>query len=192
MLAINRKKALIFGALLFLTIAAFAGALSNEFVWDDRGYILDTPELQQPENISLILDPNLYFTRFQEGSWRPVVTLTHFLMVGLFRYWSPGHNAFDLLLYVVVVWLLCGLALKIGMGERAAFIAAALFAVHPVHVEPVVVSALRADILSALFVLSALLCIIKADEKGRGAGWWAGALVLYAVGLLSKEVGGVD
>ena len=50
------------------------------------------------------------------------------------------------------------------------------------------VSGLRSDVLCALFLLSAFLCIIKADQGGRAGAWWAGAIGLYALGLLSKEV----
>ncbi|MDV2495731.1 MAG: tetratricopeptide repeat protein [bacterium] len=188
MLRDSRRKALALGVLLILTVAAFSGALGNDFVWDDRGFILDTPELRHTKHIPLVFHPKLYFDRFQEGSWRPVETLSHFLTVGLFRYWAPGHNAFDLLLYTMVVWLVYGLAIQMGMGELAAFIAAALFAVHPVHVEPVVVSALRADVLSAIFVLAAFVCLIKADAQSHRAMWWVATLVFYALGLLSKEM----
>ena len=188
MLLINRRRVLGFGLLVFLAWATYAGSLGNDFVWDDTGYILDTPELRHPENVRLIIDPELYFSRFQEGSWRPLVTLSHFFAVGLFRYWAPGHNALDLFLYTLVVLLVFGLALQMGMRGRAALIAAALFAVHPVHVESVMVSGLRSDVLCALFLLSAFLCIIKADQGGRAGAWWAGAIGLYALGLLSKEV----
>lgn len=188
MLLINRRRVLGFGLLVFLAWATYAGSLGNDFVWDDTGYILDTPELRHPENVRLIIDPELYFSRFQEGSWRPLVTLSHFFSVGLFRYWAPGHNALDLFLYTLVVLLVFGLALQMGMRGRAALIAAALFAVHPVHVESVMVSGLRSDVLCALFLLSAFLCIIKADQGSRAGAWWAGAIGLYALGLLSKEV----
>jgi tetratricopeptide (TPR) repeat protein len=186
--SVGRRRLLAIAVLVFLTIAAFAGALGNDFVWDDRGYILDTPELRYPQNITLLLDPELYFTRFQEGSWRPVVTLSHFLEVGAFGYWAPGHNTLDLFLYTLVIGLVFVTALRMGTGERAAFLAAALFAVHPVHVEPVVVSTLRDDVLCALFMLLAFMCLIKADGKDRGMGWWAGSLGFFALGLLSKEV----
>jgi tetratricopeptide (TPR) repeat protein len=183
------KRLMAIGVLLFITVAVYASSLGNEFVWDDRGYILDTPELRHPANIGLIFDPELYFARFQEGSWRPLVTLSHFLTVGAFGYRASGHNAFDLALYAAVVMLVFITALRLGVDERAAFLASALFAVHPVHVEPVMVSALRADLLCALFMLLAFLCIIKADEEGPGRkGFWALSLGLFALGLLSKEV----
>jgi tetratricopeptide (TPR) repeat protein len=188
MYPIDRRKAIILGALILLTVAAYSSALSNEFVGDDRVYILDKPEFLQITNLSLVLDNNLYFKSFKESSWRPLVTVSHFFNVALFGYWAPGHNAFDLLLYIVVVLLVYWSAVRIGMGSMAAFIAAALFSVHPVHVEAVVVSSLRADVLCVAFILTAFLCLVQAEEKERGSRWWVGALVFYALGLLAKEV----
>lgn len=188
MTSLNNRRIIALGALLCLSLAVYALSLGNDFVWDDRGYILDTPELRNPASIGLIIDPELYFTRFQEGSWRPMVTLSHFFTVGAFGYKSWGHNGFDLALYAAVVALVFITAARMGMGEKAAFLAAALFAVHPVHVEPVMVSALRADLLCALFMLGAFLSILRADEREQGGGFWALGLAFFALGLLSKEV----
>lgn len=186
--SIDRRRSLVVGTLIFLTVIAYSGSLFNEFVGDEIPHILDTPELLQIKNLSLILDKNLYFSRFKEVGWRPLATVSHFFTVALFGHWSPGHNAFDLLLFVVVVLLVYWSAVRIGAGPRAAFIAAALFSVHPVHVEAVVVSSLRDDVLCSAFILVAFLNLVKAEERRHESRWQLGTLVFYALGLLTKEV----
>jgi hypothetical protein len=73
-----------------------------------------------------------------------------------------------------------------GAGAALAAAAGALFALHPLAVEPVTWTAGRSDLLQALFVLAALLCFVRGIGRGDRVAL-AAAGALYLLGLLSKE-----
>lgn len=102
-------------------------------------------------------------------------------------------HALNVALHVLVTGLLLLLAQALLLPVRATVAAAALFAVHPIHVEAVANVVGRAELLAALFSLAALYAITRtADQAGRVArhpriaAWAAGVLLFLALG--SKEI----
>ena len=73
------------------------------------------------------------------------------------------------------------------LAVPGAWVVAAVFAVHPLHVESVAWVFERKDVLSGLFYLAAALAWMRFVEQSR-RGWYAGALALYSAGLLSKSI----
>src|SRR5262249_35616774 len=84
------------------------------------------------------------------------------------------------------------LALSVGAEASSrlrlgAFLAALLFALHPLRVESVVWVTERRDVLSGLFFFATLLCYLKAaSTDARRGSWVAAAVIFYLLSLLSK------
>ena len=125
------------------------------------------------------------FTSHYAANWHPLTWLSLMLDVTLFGPSAGGHHATNVLLYALSACLLFG-ALRGATGRiGASAFAAALFAVHPIHVESVAWIAERKDVLAAAFGFGALWAFVDYARRG-GAARYLGVLALFAAGLLSK------
>lgn len=170
-------------ALALLAALPYLNGLGGDFVFDDVGVIRDNPVIQR--------DPawRVFTTVYEPGAlYRPLTMLSYVANARVDR--GPlGFHAVNLALHVGVTLAFYALAVLLLATPRAAWIAAALFAVHPVHTEAVTGIVGRAELLAALFTLAALLALARA-LRGAGAagrGWLALSLVAFAAGLLCKE-----
>ena len=121
------------------------------------------------------------------SNWHPLAWLSHMLDVQLFGLNAGAHHVTNLFLHIVDSLLLFGVLRRMtGAFGRSAF-AAAVFAVHPVHVESVAWIAERKDVLSTLFWMLGLWAYVDYVRTRR---WWAYALVVLflALGLMSKPM----
>jgi hypothetical protein len=167
-----------------VVLAIYAASLGGGFVWDDAELIVaKAPFFGAPGSAGAILsssDTGLYDAA--TPYYRPVTTLSflvNYLLCGL----SPfGWRIVSLLLHAACVLLLYRLAVWLFEDERAGFVAALLFAVHPAAVEAVAFVTARNNLLCAAGLLGALLAL-----RGRTAPAVAAALALFALALLSKE-----
>jgi protein O-mannosyl-transferase len=171
--------------LVVLTLAAYSGVLSNSFVnYDDGVYVAANPHVRS----GLSADSVAWaFTTFDNSNWHPVTWLSHLFDVSCFGL-NPGrHHAVSLLLHAANVALLFTLLARMtGALWRPAFVAA-LFAVHPLHVESVAWIAERKDVLSTLFWLlttAAWLHWLASKTLPR----YALVVTLYALGLMAKPM----
>lgn len=151
-----------------LACVPFLPALNGPFVFDDH-LMLRLPEVARadswPRLFSLLeTRPLTFLTFWANHRFAPVDP-------------RPWHNV-NLLLHVLNS-LLVLLALRAWIPARTAWIAAALFAVHPLQVEPVAYIFARSTLLSATFCLGALW------TWARGRYWWS--VALFALGMLAKE-----
>ena len=123
----------------------------------------------------------------REGHYWPVVYTSFWLEHKL---WGPdprGYHAVNVLLHLVNVLLIWRLLLLLRLAAPGAWVVAAVFAVHPLHVESVAWVIERKDVLSALFYLTAVLTWMRFVEAPR-PGRYALALGLFTAGLLSKSI----
>jgi tetratricopeptide (TPR) repeat protein len=119
--------------------------------------------------------------------WHPLTWLSHMLDVQAFGLRAGGHHATSLLLHLASTAALFGLLRRTtGALWRSAFVAA-LFAVHPLHVESVAWIAERKDVLSTLFFMLTLWAYAGYVEK-RTPARYLGALLCYAAGLMAKPM----
>lgn len=152
--------------------------------YDDLLYVTGNTVVQKGLTLS-----NIYwaFTTFTCSNWHPVTWLSHLLDSTLFGMNPGGHHWTNLVLHSLNSIILFIILLKMtGAAWRSAFVAA-LFAVHPLHVESVAWVAERKDLLSTLFAfltIWAYCAYIKDSEKKY---YW-GAVFLFAIGLMSKPM----
>ena len=174
-----------------LAIVLHLPALGHDFVFDDRGVILENPLMRDMGDLPRLLAAPWWAGAGRDaGLWRPLTVATFALdraLAGGFR--PEWFHAVNILLHGVVTWLLTLVAFEIGGGLVAALLTGVLFAVHPVHVEAVAGIVGRAELLAAGATLAALRLHRRALSSGGGAAAAAAILapVFSFAAMLSKE-----
>jgi len=168
-----------------VTVVAYAGVWRNGFVaWDDPSYVSENSHVLGGLTWRGVV---WAFTNTQGANWHPVTWLSHMLDVQLLGP-DPGmHHAVGLLLHVLNSVLLFGVLHRMtGAPGRSAFVAA-LFAVHPLHVESVAWAAERKDVLSTLFwmlTMAAYVAYVERPQRRR----YVLLFVVFALGLMAKPM----
>src|SRR5689334_527619 len=142
-----------------VTLALFWPVGNYDFIlFDDGQYVFENPHVATGLTL-----PNLVWaaTHFHSGNWHPLTWLSHMLDVQFFGM-NPGlHHLSNVILHatdaILLFWLLKAMT---GAFWRSALVAA-LFALHPAHVESVAWIAERKDVLSSLFFMLTLLAYVK-------------------------------
>jgi len=168
-----------------LTIVAYAP------VWNFGFISLDDP---QYGSANPIVSQGLTWTGFRwafAGSngfyWHPLTWLSHQLDVQLFGMDAGSHHAISLVLHVINSLLLFLAFVRMTAANgRSAFVAA-MFALHPLHVESVAWIAERKDVLSTLFALLAILAYVSYVRR-RQADRMILVIVCFACGLMAKPM----
>ena len=167
---------------LLVVICYLPAMLWGGFVWDDRIFT-DAKPVQDVSGLWQIwFSPSAIEG---EGHYWPLVYTTFWLEHKLWGFDPAGYHIVNVLLHLgntLLVWHLMRRLLVPG-----AWVVAAVFAVHPLHVESVAWVIERKDVLSGLFYLAAALVWLRFVEQPR-RGWYVCSLALYAAGLLSKSI----
>jgi tetratricopeptide (TPR) repeat protein len=187
MLANPKQRLFLFlcAGLVIITLAVYWPVRNHEFIsFDDDEYVTDNTVVQSGlsrQNVKWA------FTTVRSSYWHPLTWLSLMLDCQIFGV-KPGpmhlvnvvfHVANTLLLFIIFN----------RMTKRlwpSAFIAA-LFALHPLHVESVAWVAERKDVLSTFFLFLTMLAYIRYTERSS-AGRYILALVLFALGLMAKPM----
>ncbi len=173
-------------ALVVVTLAVYGRCFTYPFVdFDDAAYGTQNPRVAA----GLTADGVRWaFTTFENSNWHPLTWLSLQLDVTLFGGQDPGafhrtnvvlHAANALLLFLV-------LGRMTGAAWRSAFVAA-LFAVHPLHVESVAWVSERKDVLSTLFWMLTLAAY-AAYARRPGPGRYLLVVLALGLGLLAKAM----
>ncbi len=166
-----------------LALAVYLPTLSNEFVWDDKGQLVNNPAIKDGKVVSAFTEDVWFFQR-EEGDaksnyYRPLQALVYMATYALAGFSAPAFHLLMVLLHVANSVLVFQLARSKLESREAALVAAALFAVHPIHTEAVAWIAVLPDVLMTLFVLIALTLTNHAIVLG----------LLCLLALLTKETG---
>lgn len=162
-----------------LTFGAFAGTLDHAFVeWDDPEYVVDNT-LVRTRDVPALMKTVVAL------NYHPVTMLSLALNAG--QPLSPGpFLATNVVLHaantVLVFWLVLAIS---GHSLLAASLVAAIFGVHPMHVESVAWVSGRKDVLSALFLLAGALAYWRYLERLRRT-WLGLAFALFLLACLAK------
>ena len=152
--------------------------------YDDRLYVSENPHVLGVLTWSNIL---WAFTTWHTGNWHPLTWLSLMVDAQFFGNNAGGFHLTNVLLHAVnSVLLFLVLRQLTGFEWRSAFVAA-LFAVHPVHVESVAWISERKDVLSALFFILALGAYVRYVAQ-PGALRFALVALLFVLGLLAKSM----
>ena len=183
----------IVGMLLFaLSFGVFAPSLGNEFVWDDISYI----QLKGHESltfrgmISNILNPFNNLKR-EPKHFRPILYSSwgvDYKIWGLSPFGFHLTNVIAYSISVVLFYLFVLLTLRafnIGARDEAAFLSSLLFAIYPMHVEPVSFVAARGDLICSIFLFSAIIFHLLSY---RNLLFLLLTLTSFYLSLLTKEI----
>ncbi len=180
-------------ALVAATLFAYQPVLDNGFVnYDDDLYITKSKQIKEGLSVDGVA---WAFSSFQGANWFPLTRLSWMLDVDLFGLEPRGFHASSLAIHCFNVVLL--LALLVGMTRAigpSAFVAA-VFALHPLHVESVAWASARKDVLSGAFFLMGLLSHCLYAQVRDHSGSPASRRVAYsctfaclALGLMAKSI----
>ncbi len=174
-------------SIVLLAVAASATGITNGFAFDDVYIIKDNPAVHSFWPLWEFLTESYWPPERGGDLYRP------FTMLGFSAQWFVGGGsplAFhftSIVLYAVVCAAFFWVAMAL-LPLPAAWLAGALFAVHPLHVESVGNVVGQAELWAALFMLLGLAVFLRARSRGRLSGKDAALIALsYALGLLSKE-----
>lgn len=169
--------------LILLSLAVYYPARSHGWVnYDDNVYVTDNEHVKD----GLTWDTVTWaMGTYEAGNWHPVTWLSHALDVQLYGLEPAGHHETNLLLHAANAALLFLILLSATGYAGRSLLVAALFAVHPINVEPVVWVAERKTVLSMLFFLLALGAYQHYAAKPNTLRYLAVA-VMFALGLMSK------
>jgi protein O-mannosyl-transferase len=180
-----RYRVLIGIGLSILVLVSYWGVARNQFIsFDDPQYVTENPQvLKGLDRESAVWA----FTTSQASNWHPLTWLSLLLDRELY-----GRNAGGYHWTNVILHLLAGLILFLALSRMTASLwrsglVAALFLVHPLHVESVAWVAERKDVLSGLFWMMGIWCYAGYVER-PGPVRYLWVVLSLACGLLSKPM----
>lgn len=189
---VNNNRSSIVSVYLLLaivTLIVYIQVAGHEFVsFDDDWYIYNNPYVKS----GLTSESIQWAFGFTEqvdmtANWHPLTALSHIVDGQLYGLDPTGHHVTNVILHIVNGWLLF-MVLKL-MTKRlwpSAFVAA-LFALHPLHVESVAWASERKDVLSTLFWLLTMIAYTK-YVKRPGIIRYLLIMLAMAFGLLAKPM----
>jgi tetratricopeptide (TPR) repeat protein len=178
--------------LLFLSIATYANSLLNGFIYDDFQQILENPYVHSFRHIRAIFTTSVWSFQGAEGIlsyYRPMMTFGYMLCWRLFGSVPLGYHMVSVAVNAAVVLLVYFLAQRLFRDDVLSLVAAALFALHPVHTESVAWVAGVTDLELTLFYLFAFYQFLDVSRIGRPGQGVRRALMAasFVLALLSKE-----
>jgi len=166
--------------LLLATAVAYAPVLRSGFVWDDDDHVTKNPMLSSAEGLRRI-----WLDAGATPQYYPLVHTSFWIEKHLWGLRPAGYHAVNVVLHALSAIVLWRLLLLLEVPGALA--AAALFALHPVHVESVAWVSERKNVLSGLFYLLAALVFLRGVLRERRAVPLR-AFAPYLAALLSKTV----
>ena len=185
------KRSILMPLLLALvTLAVYGQVLSHDFLhYDDSVYVTENPAVREGLSWEGI---RWAFTAMYRSNWFPLTWLSHMLDCQLFGLNPAGHHFTNLLLHVLNTLLLFALLQRMTGAQRRSALVAALFAVHPLHVESVAWVAERKDVLSTFFAFLATWFYVGYAQQpaGRRAKRrdYGLTFLFFAMGLMAKSM----
>lgn len=184
------RRNLLLGGLLLLSFLFYANAATNGFVYDDHSQIESNPYVHSFKYIGKIFGSSLIAQQGKQGApnfYRPVVNFSFLLCYKLFGASPYGFHLISILLNCIVVYLVFVVSAELFSSEWLGLIAAAVFALHPIHTEAVVWIDGVSDVYLAIFYLLAFWFFLRQGRE-RSTPWTrAGMLASFVLALLSKE-----
>ena len=183
----NKSPFLTFSICLLLaaaTFAVYAQTAGYDFVhYDDYEYVVENKPIQEgltPESLRWVFGVHA-------SNWHPLTWLSHMLDYRLFGLNPAGHHLTSVLLHAANTVLLFLLLRRMTGAFWRSALAAALFGVHPLHVESVAWVAERKDVLSALFwILTTRAYVRYVERPGVRRYFWV--VLPFALGLMAKPM----
>jgi len=178
--------------LMAVTLAVYVQVGRYDFVnLDDGFYVTDNAHVQQGFSWETL---RWAFTTDTLANWHPLTVLSHTLDYRLFGLNAGGHHLVNVLFHLLNTLLLLDVLRRMTGAFWPSLWVAALFAVHPLHVESVAWISERKDVLSTFFGLLALrvyhaYAVPNRSSAFPGAvGWYLVVVLMFGCSLMSKAM----
>jgi Tfp pilus assembly protein PilF len=181
----GRPDLLILFVLAAITFGIYAQVIGHQFITlDDPTYIQENPMVNRGVTRAGLA---WAFTTFYAANWHPLTWISHMLDCQLFGTNAGGHLLVNALIHAANTLLVFWFLLRATHARWQSALVAALFALHPLHVESVAWASERKDTLSTFFGLLTLIAYVRYAEAPSSSryAWTALALTL---GLLAKPM----
>lgn len=188
----NRKLLIFSIVLTVVTLAVYWQVSGHAFInLDDQAYVYENPHVTGGLTGSSFV---WAFTSVDYFYWQPVTWLSHMLDVEIYGMNPGGHHLSNVFIHIGTTLLLLFLLFRLtGLLWQSAFVAA-LFALHPMHVESVAWAAERKDVLSAFFGFLTLIFYVECKASRSHSSVWGSqkfyllSLFCFMLGLMSKPM----
>ena len=174
-------------ALALITVTAFVyqSVTRSQFIsLDDPQYVAANPFVAA----GITADGVAWAMRtLYAANWHPLTWISHMLDVELFDMDAGAHHTTNLLLHIASSVLLFVTIYRMTQARWRSALVAALFAIHPLHVESVAWVAERKDVLSTFFWVLAIFCHVRFTERPT-LGRKLAVVVILILGLMSKPM----
>lgn len=176
----RKSAAWIYASILGVVVVAYLPALSAGFIWDDQPGHVTRPELQSWAGLARI-----WFEVGATQQYYPLLHTTFWIEHQLWGDWAAGYHLVNVLWHATAACLVGALLRQLAVP--GAWLAAFLFALHPVMVESVAWISEQKNTLSTVFSLAAVLAYLRYDDTRTGR-WYGHATVRFILALLTKTV----
>ena len=171
--------------LIAVIIGTYIQVRNFDFIgYDDNLYVIENPYVQKGVSLEGI---KWAFTTFHSANWHPLTWLSHMLDCELYGLNPAGHHWTNVEFHIANTLLLFIILFKITGALWQSALVAALFALHPLHVESVAWVSERKDVLSTFFGLLSIAaygCYVKKSS----AKYFILVIVFLCLGLLAKPM----
>lgn len=173
------------GLLICIIAAVYWQTAGFDFInYDDQDYVVNNAMV----NSGLTLQGVVWaFSSFDHANWHPLTWLSHMLAIEFFGLNPSGHHLANVVLHLANTLLLFFLLRQATGCRWRSLFTAALFGLHPLHVESVAWVVERKDLLSTLFMLLTMQAYGR-YATSRTAAAYCAALLFFALGLMAKPM----
>jgi len=184
----GRTRALVAGAaLVVLTLAAHSPSLRNGFIWDDTEWVVNNVELRTLTGLT-----NIWLHPSTVQQYYPLVLTSFWVDYQLWGLTPLPYHLINLVAHAIGALLLWQCLSWLGLG--GAWLAALVFAVHPIQVESVAWVTERKNVMCGAFVFAACLCMLRVllpatqAQRPFDRRMYVAGVLLFILAMLSKTV----
>jgi tetratricopeptide (TPR) repeat protein len=187
-----QKRQLLLGGLLAVSFLVYANCVWNGFVFDDHSQIEHNPWVHSFKYTGKLFGTSLLAQQGKQAApnfYRPTVNFGFLVCYKLFGTSPAGFHLVNIFLNCIVVWLVFRVGSELLANEWSGLIAALVFALHPIHTEPVAWIDGISDPEVTVFYLLTFLLFLKLSSEAASRSVWLrpGMLGTFALALLAKE-----
>lgn len=173
-----------FGAVLLLiaiNAAVYHSVAASDFLnWDDYSYVVDNAQVKS-------FDVPAIFTSFVVSGYQPLTSLSYAVEYRLVGLQPLSFHLVNLAIHILVAIAVFFFFRRLLGRELPSLLVAVLFSVHPLNVESVAWVSERKGLLSALFLVAALISYLHHAEDRTDKKWYALSLGLGLAAMLAKS-----